>query len=940
MSLNKKIFAYLSFLLLLCPLQGKASSNYYYSNGQKVYLEKNSSEELKANDEYLVSFKKDVSGDEIKEIIDKKLNSTIIESLYYVLDGKGFELKLRDSSQNVIDICNLCVEEGLCNWAHPNFTRKNYSNSIPQDQFSSLQWYLKNTTQNGGSFGADINIDKVFDITKGSENITVAVIDDGFDFDHEEFTAPGKIQKRFNLVDGNDDTRILKPGSDLNTVQNLISMNTFSHGTSVGGLIAASENGIGIVGVCPKCMLMPIKIAIDVSKGTNGVSYFTVQDKTAADAIAKATSEGADIINNSWGAPGTISDVVRLAIDFAQSNGRGGKGSIVVFSTGNGLKTSCTTSSVYAPANYPPVIAVGATDKNDKVTCYSSTGPEVDLVAPGGDPQGDIVTTDLMGIAGLSPKNTNDSFQLYTLGFNKTWQLDIFDLFSGNTGTLNNWGLEFLDINSNTYKFDSSSTSQAIPDGLGTTIASPGAPLTTTTLTQLPDILSTIPISGSPLIKDIFLNLNITHPSGFDLDSTLITPAGKLNLFRLSPSSFSMDSGFTPISKLNIFHAMNLPIFDLDKNGDYTSSFNGTSASSAIVSGVSGLILSVNPNLSYKQVEQVLKDTADKIDPSIARYKENGQSDIYGFGRVNATKAVQKALQIATVTNIGVDGTNQTTTSSSSGGTANETEPNNSISNAYSVNIPGTINGNISITDIGDTGVSFNDGSKVTLGDLFKFTIPKETSIKIILKANNSSRTSDLDLFLLNDSGTKVLDGSYTSGNSDEQIIKTLSAGTYLIGIGTFFGSASYTLSISSSQDLIIANPPAPNPTPLPNEPTTSIDTANSPLNLDGQETLVLIPSLQNHIVKLSITAKDLKAKSLCIARGSGGSRIKKVRVVPNKFFLSPIKLKKKFKVIVPRNKAIELITSNSTDTVKIQVNCSSGLSVEKDIFVKPFGLP
>jgi len=118
---------------------------------------------------------------------------------------------------------------------------------------------------------------------------------------------------------------------------------------------------------------MPIRIAIDNSVGTELANFLLVSDLVAATAITKAVDEGADVINCSWGGPSVISDVERNAIDYAHRQGRGGKGAIVIASAGNGSisQSSCTTASVLAPANYTPVIAIGATNKNDKITCYS-----------------------------------------------------------------------------------------------------------------------------------------------------------------------------------------------------------------------------------------------------------------------------------------------------------------------------------------------------------------------------------------------------------------------------------------------------------------------------------------------------------------------------------------------------------------------------------------
>lgn len=80
---------------------------------------------------------------------------------------------------------------------------------------------------------------------------------------------------------------------------------------------------------------------------------------------------------------------------------------------------------------------------------------------------------------------------------------------------------------------------------------------------------------------------------------------------------------------------------------NYSSMFGGTSAACPQVSGVAALVLSVNPNLTHRQVRFLLEATADKIDAGntdpVGRYQPNGHSQFYGFGRVNAFEAVKAA---------------------------------------------------------------------------------------------------------------------------------------------------------------------------------------------------------------------------------------------------------------------------------------------------------
>ncbi|MDB9525368.1 S8 family serine peptidase [Oscillatoria sp. CS-180] len=84
----------------------------------------------------------------------------------------------------------------------------------------------------------------------------------------------------------------------------------------------------------------------------------------------------------------------------------------------------------------------------------------------------------------------------------------------------------------------------------------------------------------------------------------------------------------------------------------YTNTFGGTSSSCPVVAGVAGLVLSANPNLTARDVKQILQQTADKVvdsdpDPQLGlrhgTYDNNGHSQWFGYGRVNAFKAVQEA---------------------------------------------------------------------------------------------------------------------------------------------------------------------------------------------------------------------------------------------------------------------------------------------------------
>ncbi|MEM1320386.1 MAG: S8 family serine peptidase [Bacteroidota bacterium] len=94
-----------------------------------------------------------------------------------------------------------------------------------------------------------------------------------------------------------------------------------------------------------------------------------------------------------------------------------------------------------------------------------------------------------------------------------------------------------------------------------------------------------------------------------------------------------------------------------ERDSRYTSDFGGTSSATPLAAGIAALLRSVNPALTPKQIETILRETADKIvddqpDPVLGQqrgsYDAGGHSEWFGYGKVNAAKAVQKAKELAT----------------------------------------------------------------------------------------------------------------------------------------------------------------------------------------------------------------------------------------------------------------------------------------------------
>jgi subtilisin family serine protease len=83
-----------------------------------------------------------------------------------------------------------------------------------------------------------------------------------------------------------------------------------------------------------------------------------------------------------------------------------------------------------------------------------------------------------------------------------------------------------------------------------------------------------------------------------------------------------------------------------DAAGNFTNDFGGTSSAAPGVAGVAALILARNPNLRWDQVKDIIKQSCERIDTAGGNYDANGHSPFYGYGRVNAKRAVELAMPV------------------------------------------------------------------------------------------------------------------------------------------------------------------------------------------------------------------------------------------------------------------------------------------------------
>jgi subtilisin family serine protease len=226
---------------------------------------------------------------------------------------------------------------------------------------------LSHTTSAGRSAGDLIHLDYAKALTRGSPDVTVAVLDTGADLDHPELR--GRIAKQADFVDlhGLDVSDFIGDLADYDNVPE----DEVGHGTHVAGIIAGRGERMD-EGVAPDCRIMAVRVLATMRKNGRLCGAGVVDNINPA--IKFAVDSGADIINMSLGirhSGGGLphEDVIRYAVS---------KGVTVVAASGND-----GTNNRYYPGALPGVIAVGAVDAEGSVTSFTSYGAPITVVAPG-----------------------------------------------------------------------------------------------------------------------------------------------------------------------------------------------------------------------------------------------------------------------------------------------------------------------------------------------------------------------------------------------------------------------------------------------------------------------------------------------------------------------------------------------------------------------------
>ncbi|WHX38583.1 S8 family peptidase [Mesobacillus sp. AQ2] len=278
--------------------------------------------------EAAVDFFTEPGPDEIDEIT-RDINGWVIKHLNSVYI-------FRSTSMETPQMVEYFNQRQNVEYAEPNFILMQNEANVPNDLLyqENYQWNLP-----------AIGTEQGWNITRGKEQIEIAIIDTGVDLDHPELK--NRIISGYNVIDEKRE-----PDDDN------------GHGTHVAGIIASeTNNGEGVAGMTWFSKIMPVK-----AMGAKG--YGTTFD--IAKGIIWAVDHGADVINMSLGNY-QPSKVLEEAVRYAFDNNV-----VMVSAAGNDGSNQPTY-----PSAYPEVLSVAAVDYNGNRANFSNYGDYIDIAAPG-----------------------------------------------------------------------------------------------------------------------------------------------------------------------------------------------------------------------------------------------------------------------------------------------------------------------------------------------------------------------------------------------------------------------------------------------------------------------------------------------------------------------------------------------------------------------------
>lgn len=521
-------------------------------------------------------------------------------------------------------------------FAEPNLSHEPLG--LPTDPLVGNQWSLHNTGQavNDVVGPADVDIDwpEALSSYAGTSRVVVAVVDSGISLFHPDLFLNRWINEA-EVPDGldNDGNGFVDDISGWDFFDNdPLAVDENGHGTLVASLIGGVWNTVGVAGVSPHVELMSLRLFNDL--GTTGATFVT----DFVDATTYAALHGARIINYSAGRTGGPSGT-----ELAQLQWLDDRGVLLVAAAGNGgadYMGDSNDAMPFYPASYstPNVIAVAAVDRTGSLAPFSNYGAEsVDIAAPG---------TEILG-ADISRSTVwSESFETGAPG----WTV-------GSTchPLCPPWSL-FPDWLGNTWLSDGSFVPFAYSNFTNSWADSPWIPLPPVgpllefrewhELGFLLDLVgvevSTDGVAWTPV--HIIYGYSLGLPPGLSfapgrvvsIDLSRWAGASVKVRFRLVSDGLFVADGIY----IDDWKIKEVDVFEFD--GSQFRFMAGTSFAAPFVSGVAALVMSQRPDLSHRQVRELILSGADPA-ASLAGKVASG-------GRLNAHRTLLAAIQVPEAT--------------------------------------------------------------------------------------------------------------------------------------------------------------------------------------------------------------------------------------------------------------------------------------------------
>ncbi len=236
--------------------------------------------------------------------------------------------------------------------------------------------FVPNDVNSNQTYLTKINAESAWGISQGSQQVTIAIIDNGVRLTHEDLAAniwvnPGEIPGN-GMDDDNNGRRDDINGFDIadndnnpNPPPGISNNSGFVHGTHCAGIASAvTDNGKGIASIGFKVKVMAVKVARNTGNDRELTHSY--------EGVFYAMRAGADIISMSFGGASggqTAQSVINAAFN---------AGVVLIAAAGNE-----GVSAPSFPAAFANVISVGATGNNDQIASFSNFGSTIDVMAPG-----------------------------------------------------------------------------------------------------------------------------------------------------------------------------------------------------------------------------------------------------------------------------------------------------------------------------------------------------------------------------------------------------------------------------------------------------------------------------------------------------------------------------------------------------------------------------